>query len=744
MLIRQKLVIILFASLCYFSTKGQSSPNDTILTALRGRLPDSIRASLLKSRLLDWVNEPHTEEKDIDLFLEFSQNQDPQDPTGNRPYWQAWNWLYQGGCQYLLKDTARGRAAIRTGWQVIRRGQRINEEFDYLRLAAYWVAKDTGMDTDARGAFRTAVQDAMSLLHRDDPDKVFDDAISYFIGIANQYDRKGRPALAIDAAQQANLLNKAFDRHNVIPLSFLSGISNKIGNPKEGLHYALEAVRLTETDPTPPRSGFGYSAAGTTYLLLNDIPRSLEYYLKAMEVSYRNPDNSSTPNHNLVRRITIGYLRLGRPADALAFLDTAERKLPARDAAEQRIINDSKADCYFALKRYDQAKKYYLLGLKGAGVSRTFALDDYLSLSEVCFALKQYQEAVGYLTAITADSNHVYADYTARKAALLLFFRTDSALGNFRDAAVQFLRYQRIKDSVFNDSTNRQLQELTAKYETEKKDHSISLMNTNARLRETEVAKSHTIRNALVAISLLLLLLAGLLLNRYRMRQRTYHDLQEMNEKQYNLILEKEWLMGEVHRQAKDNLQLVINLLNMQEGSLSDELTLSAFEEIRNRVHAISLIHERLYREQARSASIDMEEYIVEMVSFLQHGIAPGQRIEFRVDTDAIKLDVSQSVPAGLILNEAVTNAIKYAFPEDGWQQQNGAPSVEVKLNQMADDRVLLVITDNGVGLPKGFDPGKATSLGMQLIRNLSLQLNGSLSLVNGHGLSVRIEFPRA
>jgi len=713
--------------------------------ALLSGLSDSNRLKLVGTMMRYFTDSPGHTGKDAKWFLGLSQQLTSDAQRNASSYWEAWGRLYQGACYYLLKDLPRGRSSFRQGWELIRRGRHINEEFQYLQSSAVWTAKDTGMDADAHRAFRTALQDAISQLHRGAPNGILRDAIMSFIGAVNQFDREGRSDLAIDAAQQVVLLDKALELHDPMPLSMLCGLATKSGNLKEALRYALEAVQLTESGPMPPSSGFGYSSAGKVYFLLNDLSRSLDYYLKAIAIAYRNPDNSSTPNHNLIRIITTDYFRLGRPAEALAFLDTAEKKLPAQNALEQRIVDDGKADCYFALRRYDLAKKFYLLGLKDARESRMFELEDFLSLAEVSFATGQYRAAIGYLTAITADSNRAHVNYTTRKAALFLLYRTDSALGNFRDAAASFLRHQRLMDSVFNDSTSRRLQEMTVKYESEKKDRNIARLNSNALLRETEEAKIHTIRNALIVISILLLLLAGLLFNRYRLRQRAHRALQQMNASQYDLIIEKEWLMREIHQQVKNNLELVINLTNIQAASLKDELTRGAFEEIRNRVQAISLIHQRLYQEQATAgeASINMKEYIAELVHFLQDGIATGQRIAFRADLDSVDLDVSQSVSVGLILNEAVTNAVKYAFPENGSGHQAELPAIDVELKQLGDDSVRLVIADNGVGLPAGFHADRTDSMGFQLIRNLSLQLNGFLSLANRPGLAIVVDFPR-
>jgi two-component sensor histidine kinase len=585
------------------------------------------------------------------------------------------------------------------------------------------------------------LQDGIRLLHRTDSSKLLREAIYAFVMIGDHYATDGRADLSMDAAQQAILFDKSLDQHDAIPLSLAYGLALEAGHLQAALNYALDAVRLTESAPPGFRDGIAYASAGNAYLLLKNFPKSLEYYRKAFNTFALSPSEQSTPNHNFMRGMVLAYLDMGRPADALAFLDTADKKLPARNDLDRSILDDSKADCYAALKRYELAEYYYQQALKGYVKRPLRKYSTYINLSKVYFSSGQYQKAMTCLSELLADSNRSRTYYMTRREAHLLLYRIDTAVGNFRDASAHLLRYEQIKDSAFNDSVSRQMQEMTAKYETERKDRNIAELNGQAKVREAELARSRTLRNTFISVSLLLVLVVVLLYSRYRIRQRSNRMLKEMNDRQYQLLVEKEWLMREVHHRVKNNLQLVISLMNMQASSLKDELALSAFEEIRSRIHAISLIHQRLYRAQAEVTSINMREYIAEIVSFLQNGLSPGERIGFRLDVDALDLDVSQCVPVGLILNEAVTNAIKYAFPESNEHPAN-TPTIEVELKQTGQESVRLVVADNGIGLPPDFEPGKADSMGMQLIRNLSLQLNGLFFLERRPGLAIAVVFP--
>ena len=128
-----------------------------------------------------------------------------------------------------------------------------------------------------------------------------------------------------------------------------------------------------------------------------------------------------------------------------------------------------------------------------------------------------------------------------------------------------------------------------------------------------------------------------------------------------DLLKDKEWLIKEVHHRVKNNLQMVISLLNSQSIYLNDEAAVVAIQESQRRMHAMSLIHQKLYQSE-NVGVIDMRAYINEFISYLKDIFETGSSIRFEQDVDPIKLDVGQAVPVGLILNEVITNSIKYAF----------------------------------------------------------------------------------
>src|SRR5262249_22759774 len=146
-------------------------------------------------------------------------------------------------------------------------------------------------------------------------------------------------------------------------------------------------------------------------------------------------------------------------------------------------------------------------------------------------------------------------------------------------------------------------------------------------------------------------------------RQKNNKMVTQKNEQLQYLLKEKEWLVREIHHRVKNNLQIVMSLLNSQSAYIDNEPALTAIHDSQHRVQAMSLIHQKLYNSENLS-SIEMSNYIRELAYNLRDSFNAGKHIRFNFNIESIEMDVSQAVPVGLILNEAITNSIKYAFPD--------------------------------------------------------------------------------
>lgn len=200
-------------------------------------------------------------------------------------------------------------------------------------------------------------------------------------------------------------------------------------------------------------------------------------------------------------------------------------------------------------------------------------------------------------------------------------------------------------------------------------------------------------------------------------------------------LQEKEILLQEIHHRVKNNLQVISSLLRLQSEHISDERMRGLFEEARNRVQAIGGIHEMLYR-SPDLAHIDFGVYLNRLARdlFSFYGMEEDG-LHLAIHVDHTSLDVSQAIPCGLIVNELVTNCLKHGFPGG----RKGTITVSLDCSQ---GQCILVVQDNGIGLPDGFEWEQADSLGLELVQVLTKQLDG-LARVNGSsGTRFEILFP--
>ncbi|MCA6363675.1 MAG: hypothetical protein IM638_11615 [Bacteroidetes bacterium] len=197
---------------------------------------------------------------------------------------------------------------------------------------------------------------------------------------------------------------------------------------------------------------------------------------------------------------------------------------------------------------------------------------------------------------------------------------------------------------------------------------------------------------------------------------------------------EKSVMLKEIHHRVKNNLQVISSLLNLQADGITDERVLTLFEDCRHRVNSMALIHEKMYQSH-NLVNIDINSYIDELMHSLVDAYDTDKTIHLKTDVENLPFRIDTIVPLGLILNEIISNAMKYAF------RGLAEGTIMVKLQKTGENEYLLEAGDNGIGLPASFDLAKASTLGLQLIVMLSEQLSGSVEMLNTQGTLYRIQF---
>jgi PAS domain S-box-containing protein len=201
-------------------------------------------------------------------------------------------------------------------------------------------------------------------------------------------------------------------------------------------------------------------------------------------------------------------------------------------------------------------------------------------------------------------------------------------------------------------------------------------------------------------------------------------------------LKEKEILLREIHHRVKNNMQIISSLLKLQSKYIEDDKYLDLFKESRNMIESMAIIHERLYHSEDLS-KINIKEYTRDLVNNLFHAYNINKSvIKSKINVDTVTLGMDFAILCGLIINELVTNSIKYAFPD------NRKGEIEIAFRQTDENNFELVVSDNGVGIPEDVDIRKTQSLGLRLITMLvDDQLEGEINLVRGKGTEFQIKF---
>jgi len=339
----------------------------------------------------------------------------------------------------------------------------------------------------------------------------------------------------------------------------------------------------------------------------------------------------------------------------------------------------------------------------------------YINLAGNAYNLRNYPEALVHVNLACDFAEYVKRDFEYQKALelkSLIFEGMDKP-----KEALQILRqYVQHHDSILNNERTQQITEMQTRFETEKKEATIE--------QQQQEIRQGNIRFWLITGALLVALLVGGLLFRLTriLRQRN---------------AEKEFLIKEIHHRVKNNLQVLSSLLHLQSRQITDETALDAVREGQNRVDAMGLIHQKLYMGD-NMAAVEMQDYLKNLGDTLLDAFGlDDDQVAIHYHLSPMHLDVDTAIPLGLIINELVTNSLKYAFP-------NGrAGAIEISLWKDDTGKLCLQVADNGVGQALETDLKHSTAFGTNLIHLLSKKLKGKPEVrasEQGYATEIRFE----
>ncbi len=491
-------------------------------------------------------------------------------------------------------------------------------------------------------------------------------------------------------------------------------VYNYLGNLEKALEYAFDALAIYEELRDEPGTAIAYSYIGEILYHQQKYQEAASYAQKGYDIQKRlgMKDDLAYSCQNLGD----AWLQIGDYDKALAFQNEglALRRELQLDLEAGLSLN-SRGNALKYMKRYPEALTSYLESLELARRANFQSLlqASTSNVGHLYSLMGKYEEALPYHLK-SRDLIHASGDMTKVPENYRLIAEAYSGIGRY-DSAYHFQKlHAEAKDSLLTEQTSARMSELQTKYETAQREAKITV-------QEQQLRKQQTVIWAVASVLAIALIAGGLL---WRLSQK----LRKRNR-------EKEFLIKEIHHRVKNNLQVLSSLLHLQSRHIRDDAALDAVREGQSRVEAMGLIHQKLYM-GGNLASVDMQDYLHNLGDTLldAYKLQEGQ-VKIIYHLDPLHLDVDTAIPLGLIINELVTNSLKYAFPGG----RKGL--LEITLRKDEKGRLCLKVADDGVGKNGAPVLKSSTSFGTSLVDILSKKLKGTPQISNGDGYATVIEF---
>lgn len=494
----------------------------------------------------------------------------------------------------------------------------------------------------------------------------------------------------------------------------------------EAIEHGYASIRLYEAAGYPQYTADSYTNLGIIYRKLKQYDSAEQQYRRALEIDeeLNDLDGQAGNNANLGNL----FAEQGRYEDAIQCyrramrFDSLNQSLWGLAYDHEDIGNMYNHQGHF---REGLNQHFRALGIRRKLPHKREIAFSYQNIGNTYFELLQYDRAIIYLDSAAAIGREIQALELLSETALVKS-KIYAQSGNYRLAYAFNQEYTSLHDTLINQGVTDKINTLNAQFETEIKENQIALLNSENELKSSQLtAKKRQLAGLMIALALFAFLTALV----YRLYSRT--------ESQKKLISknldEKEILLREIHHRVKNNLQFISSLLNLQTEHIDDEKALSALQEGQDRVQSMALIHQNLYQDD-NLTGVRVKDYFIKLIRnlFDSYNIRRNQ-IELTLEVEDLNLDVDTVIPIGLIINELVSNSLKYAFP--GKRQGN----ILVRLEER-DDRLELTVRDNGKGISSQEMEQLGSSFGYRLIKVFQNQLNAELTVKDQEGMLVEMK----
>lgn len=522
------------------------------------------------------------------------------------------------------------------------------------------------------------------------------------------------------------------------------GVVSKIrGEYTDALDYYQKSLEIRKTTGYDQGVASCYVNIGNVYVENKNDEKALSYFEQAQEIY--NETNSIFGQATVLNNIALIYKREKNLELAKQYFEQSLERYKEIDM--QKNISQLYINLGLLYKDFDdcdQALDYFSLALiiKKEISDRLGVGWCYQYIGECYVHNKQFPEALDYyLRAL-----EIMEDLKVAKNQLACYkglAAIHAAMGNFEAAYEYKVNYSQLNDTVYSQDLTRHLAEQEARFASAEKEQELELKDLEIAQKSAVIEKNQIQMWALIVGFLLVVAIAIIFIQRFRIESRFHKVLEKQNEELRqtyenlkNTVIskeEKEVMIKEIHHRVKNNLQIISSLINLQANNVKDLKVQRMFREVQNRIISMSLLHEQLYK-APDLAHVNVEDYLKVLLDNLMKIYADDKNIELQKDINVHSLSVDTLIPIGLLINEVVTNSLKYAFKG----RDEGEIEIELKPHNTG---YVLRISDNGIGMPENQLDQYKDSLGMELISTFVSQLDGEVEVDVSDGTSYIVEF---
>ena len=551
----------------------------------------------------------------------------------------------------------------------------------------------------------------------------------YLLKYGIAYGMLGLADSSINYFEEVISLNRDDSRHYQLARAYngLGNVLRRTGKNEESLDNFQTALSLVEGKKDSASIRFYASIINNLsgiYFNLGQLDRARSFTEQSIELATALNDGD---------QLAYGFVGLALIADNQGNYDEAvEAHQKAAELIEQYQVNYLRgfnkinlAEIYEKQDNLHDAERLYHELITDEQVSIEVSLSGYSNLAKIKLINNNPNEAIALANVLLTKATERNV-LTHIKDAHEILFQAYELKRDYKTSLAEHKEYMLFKDSLLNIESINSLNEMEKKYEGELKQKQIEALafenEQNVLLLDKQESEKLMYIFAIVA----LLVVVGLGSWQVIQKSKFNKTLSDKNATISNALKEREILLKEIHHRVKNNLQIISSLLNLQARFIKDQTAVDAVQEGRNRVKSMALIHQKLYQ-QDNIEGIDMPEYIDNLMSSLVSSYKiTSDRLTISKEVSPILLDIDTAIPLGLIINELLTNSLKYAFTED----QTG--ELNIKLFE-EENSLNLEVSDNGVGFETKSSSGK-NSFGLTLIDSLAEKLDASVQSFNDQG----------